>query len=348
VPVTIPVPDDFHVHLRTPPLLEPVVRATAGQFGRVLVMPNVVPPVTDVQRLESYRREIRAALPPGEELELLMTFKLLPSVSPATVEALAAAGAVGGKLYPAGVTTNSADGVTNLRDMRPQLEAMEACGLVLEIHGELPGAFVLDREEAFLPELEWVVSEFPGLRVVLEHVTSRAAVRAVSEMPERVGATITAHHLLVTLDDLLGDCLRPHLFCKPVAKREEDRQALLEAVFSGSRKFFFGSDSAPHHVDDKESDCGCAGVYTAPVALAALARLFSDHGVPLADSGGDGASLERFACQNGAMFYDLPTPAGSVTLTEEPWTVPDRYGDLVPFLAGEELPFRVRKTGGII
>ena len=328
--------------------MQDVVQQTAETFARVLVMPNTLPPIVTAEGLADYRRAITDDLAPGQSLDLLMTFKLLPSISPETIGELRTEGAIGGKLYPVGVTTNAEDGVSDVRALEPQLAAMEEHGLVLEIHGEVPGEYVLDREEAFLPELEWVVNRFPRLRVVLEHVTSAAAVRFLAGMPQTVAATITAHHLMITLDDVIGGDLRPHHFCKPVAKAPADRDALREAAFGGSGRFFFGSDSAPHLVTDKESACGCAGVYSAPVAIPALAELFSSHGIPLCDAdraSEDRTSLEQFVSFDGAAFYHLSRNPDTITLAEDEWIVPDRYGAVVPFLAGERLRYQVRKDG---
>lgn len=312
-------------------------------------MPNTDPPIVSAELLENYRAEIDAALASGQRLSTLMTFKLLSSLDPETLPALKEAGAVGGKLYPAGVTTNSEDGVRDVRSISPQLEMMQELGLVLEVHGESPNGFVLDREAEFLPDLEWIVTTFPSLRVVLEHVTSAAAVHALERMPERVGATITVHHLLITLDDVIGGKIRPHLFCKPVAKREADREELLAAVFGGSGRFFFGSDSAPHPVSEKEASCGCAGVYTAPVAMSVLAELFEDHGVPLSEDDRketDATSLERFTSRDGAAFYGLERNTGILDLAEEEWVVPASYGTVVPFRAGKILRYKAKKEGG--
>lgn len=350
--VRLPVPDDYHVHLRQAPILPAVVRETARWFGRALAMPNTVPPVTTPERLEAYRREILAAvpaLPAGRSFEPLLVFKVVSEVSSDDVAALAAAGAIGGKLYPQGVTTNSADGVSDVTTLFPVFERMEELDLVLEIHAEDPASFCLDRERAFLPTIERIAARFPRLRIVIEHVSDGETVRALASMPPTVAATVTVHHLYLTLDDVVGDTLRPHHFCKPIAKRPEDRAAIRDAVLGGNPRVFFGSDSAPHPVSAKETDCGCAGVYTAPVAIPLLAELFDAAGLPLGEASGKrrgaagppsaGPSLAAFVARYGADFYRLPPPAGTITITEREWVVPDRYDGVVPFYAGARLRF---------
>jgi dihydroorotase len=323
-------PDDFHVHLRQDDDLPAFVRTTARQFARCLVMPNLLPPVASGEDVLRYRDQIRAV---GTGLEPLMAFKILGNHKPEDIAGLRAAGAVAGKIYPEGVTTNAEDGVKELAQLAPFLEAMQDAGLVLCLHGEKPGAFVLDRESEFLGDLRWIASNFPRLRIVLEHVSAKAAVDAVKSLPANVAATITLHHLEITLDDVMGGMLRPHLFCKPVAKRPEDRDALLAAAFSGDPKYFFGSDSAPHRKDRKECAAGCAGVYTMPNALECLVSLFERHG-----------QLERladFASSFGADFYELPRNAGTVTLVRENTRVADLVDGVVPYRAGQILPWRL-------
>jgi len=322
-------PDDFHVHLRQDEELPAYVRTVAGQFARALVMPNLLPAVARAEDVLHYRDQILAV---GTGLEPLMVFKVLGSHRPEEVASLKAAGVLAGKVYPEGVTTNSDDGVREIAALAPFLEAMQDAGLVLCLHGEAPGAFVLDRETAFLESLRWIVANFPSLRVVLEHVSTRAAVEAVRELPERVAATITLHHLEITLDDVIGGALRPHLFCKPLAKRPEDRAALQEAAFSGHPKFFFGSDSAPHRKDRKECAAGCAGVYTMPNALECLVGLFERQGKL--------ERLEDFVASFGADFYGLPHNAGKVRLVREPCRVADLVDGAVPYRAGQILPWR--------
>lgn len=339
--VSLRAPDDFHVHLRQAPLLGPVVRETSRWFPRVLVMPNTVPPVTTPDGLRAYGEEILRAVPAGRTMEPLLTFKVVPGIDARLVADLAAAGAVGGKLYPRGVTTNSADGVDEIDPLLPVFEAMAEHDLVLEIHAETPGVFSLDREAAFLPTVERLARRFPGLRIVIEHISSRQSVDALAELPSTVAATVTVHHLLLTLDDVVGGDLRPHHFCKPIAKRPEDRDAIVDAVFSGNPRLFFGSDSAPHSRGSKETDCGCAGIYTAPVAVPLLAELFEGAGISLTEAdSGRGASLESFLSRYGAEFYRLPLNRERLTLVEDEWVVPDEYDGVVPFYAGARLRYR--------
>lgn len=323
-------PDDFHVHLRQDADLALYAREAGRVFARVLVMPNLVPPVVEGADVARYRSAIEEAVP---GLVPLMAFKLLPRHTPAQLKGLKDAGAIAGKVYPEGVTTNSEDGITDLRQIWPLLPALEELGLVVCCHGEKPGVFSLDREEWFLDEFSETVAKFPGVRFVLEHVSTAAAVRRVADLGPNAAATLTLHHLEITLDDVIGGMLKPHLFCKPIAKRPEDRQALREAAFSGHPRFFFGSDSAPHHKGKKECAAGCAGVYSMPVALEGLVDVF--------DRAGRLDGLEGFCARFGADFYRLPRNTETVTLVREPWTVPELTDGVVPYRAGERLPWRV-------
>jgi dihydroorotase len=323
-------PDDFHVHLRQDADLGLYAREAGRVFARVLVMPNLVPPVVAGPDVERYRAAIVEATP---HLVPLMAFKLLPRQTREQLIGLKKAGAVAGKVYPEGVTTNSEDGITDLRQIWPILPVLEELGLVVCCHGEKPGVFSLDREEKFLDEFAETVSKHPGVRFVLEHVSTAAAVEAIRGLGPNAAATITLHHLEITLDDVIGGNLKPHLFCKPIAKRPQDREALREAAFSGSPRFFFGSDSAPHHKGKKECAAGCAGVYSMPVALEGLADVF--------DRADRLDRLEGFCSRFGAAFYGLPPNKGTVTLVREPWTVPDLTDGVVPYRAGERLPWRV-------
>lgn len=305
-------------------------RRHAASFGRALVMPNVLPPVASAAALEAYRAELRAAAP---GLEPLMAFKLLPGMDGETVRGLAAAGALAGKYYPAGATTNSADGIADPGQAEEALDAMEELGLVLSVHGEDPAASAMEREAAFLPALELILARHPGLRVVLEHLASREALSFVLSGPERLAGTVTAHHLLLTMDDLLGEGLDPHLYCKPLLKTGADREALREAVLGGAGKLFFGSDSAPHPRAAKESRRAPAGIYSSPAALPALAALFEEAGAL--------AELRGFVAGRGAAFYGLPAPSGSLELLREDWTVPEEADGAVPMLAGRRLSWRL-------
>jgi len=274
--ITLTRPDDWHLHFRDGDKLSRTVTDTARVFGYAVAMPNLVPPVRTGADVEAYRGAILEAAP---GLVHLVAFKLGPDLTDSELGELSAAGATAGKVYPEGVTTNSQDGIRDLRQIDPLLPRIGELGLVVCCHGEKPGVFSLDREEAFLDEFSEVASAHPGVRFVLEHVSTAAAVRRVLELGSNVAATITLHHLEITLDDVVGGFLKPHLFCKPLAKRESDRQALREAAFSGSPRFFFGSDSAPHRRDRKECAAGCAGVYSMPVALERLAGIFDEESV---------------------------------------------------------------------
>jgi len=323
-------PDDFHVHLRQDADLASYAREAGRVFARVLVMPNLVPPVVEGADVARYRAGIEAAAP---GLKPLMAFKLMPRHTADQLKGLRLAGAVAGKVYPEGVTTNSDDGITDLRQIWALMPVLEELGLVVCCHGEKPGVFSLDREERFLDEFAETAEKFPGVKLVLEHVSTAAAVGRILALGQNVAATITLHHLEITLDDVIGGNLKPHLFCKPIAKRPSDREALRAAAFSGSHKFFFGSDSAPHHKGKKECAAGCAGVYSMPVALEGLVDVF--------DRAGQLERLEGFCAQFGADFYGLPRNTGTVELVREPWTVPDIVDGVVPYLAGESIPWRV-------
>ena len=337
-------PDDFHVHLRQGEMLRHVVVATAVSFGRALVMPNTTPPIRTGADAVAYRERICAVAKEemGERMwgfRPLMTIKLLASTTPEIVREAAKVGVVAGKLYPAGVTTHSDDGVQvderGIEMLRPVFEAMQDVDMVLCLHGEMPGVFCLDREGSFLGTLRAIAVAFPRLRIVLEHVTTAAAVAMVLLLPPTVAATVTAHHLVLTLDDVVGDRLRPHHFCKPIAKYESDRLALVAAVTSGSPKFFLGTDSAPHARETKECDGGCAGVYTAPVAMEVLAEVFEQQGAL--------DRLEGFTSRFGARFYGLPLNEGYIELVKEPVDVPKELpGGLVPFRAGTKLSWLIQ------
>ncbi len=326
--ITIRRPDDFHVHFRRGEMLRTVAPHTAAQFARALVMPNTDPPILLAADALVYRDEIRQAT--GPDFEPLMTIQITDSTTPEVVREARDSGVVAGKVYPRGVTTNSHNGVTDFQALDAVFGEMGRVGMVLSIHGQHPTAFILRREGAFLGTLRDLAARFPHLRIVLEHVSTQDAVRTVAELPANVAATITLHHLQLTLDDVLADGgLRPHNYCQPVAQAPEDRSALRQASVSGNPKFFFGSDSAPHPREHKESACGCAGVFTAPVILPALAQ---SQGVQ-----------EPFLSEFGARFYGLPLNAGTVTLVEEDWTVPEEIGGVVPFRAGETLHWKLKR-----
>jgi dihydroorotase len=338
-------PDDWHVHLRDGPWLAAVVPATAQVFARAIIMPNLRPPVTTVAAAAAYRARILAALPEGLAFEPLLTLYLTDSTSPAEVSAARASGFVHAlKYYPAGATTNSESGVTALERAWPALAAMEREDIVLALHGEVadPEVDMFDRERVFIDRhLTRLVRDFPGLRIVLEHATTREAVQFVREAPANVAATLTPQHLLWSRNALLAGGLRPHLYCLPILKRESHRAALVGAATSGNPKFFLGTDSAPHPRQVKESACCGAGCYSAPLALPLYAEVFEGAGAL--------DRLEGFASLHGPAFYRLPVNEERVTLVREPWQVPVEYAfgpDAVgPLRAGETLRWRMAGGG---
>ena len=340
--ITLTRPDDWHLHLRDGPGMADVVAASAAQFGRAIVMPNLRPPVTTVDAAAAYRERILAALPGASGFEPLMTLYLTDNTAPGEVRAAQASGFVHGvKLYPAGATTNSDAGVTDLRLAYPALEAMQEIGLPLLVHGEVtdPEVDVFDREAVFIERvLEPLMADLPGLRVVFEHITTAEAAAFVVDGPQRLAATVTVHHLLLNRNALLVGGVWPHHYCLPVLKRERHRQALLAAIGSGCTRLFLGTDSAPHPRGAKESACGCAGIYTAHAALELYAEAFAAAGML--------ERLESFASFNGADWYGLPRHTGSVTLDRAPTRLAETlpFGDeqLVPFRAGEEVAWTLR------
>ena len=333
--ITIRRPDDWHVHLRDGPMLEAVAPFTARQFARAIVMPNLSPPVTTVGAAADYRERIRSAA--GESFEPLMTAYLTDRTDPDELERGYSAGVwVAAKLYPAGATTNSASGVTDIANIRPCLERMQAIGMVLCVHGEVtdPEVDIFDREARFIERiLAPLIRDLPALKVVLEHITTRQGCEFVAEAPATVAATITPHHLHINRNALFAGGLRPHAYCLPVAKREEHRLAVRAAAVGGSPKFFLGTDSAPHPRGAKESACGCAGIFNAPFALESYASVF--------DAEGALDRLEGFASLHGAKFYGLPINEGPVTLERAPVAVPSEMEGLVPFHGGETLGWRL-------
>jgi dihydroorotase len=339
--LTLIRPDDWHVHLRDGAMLAAVLPFTARQFARAIVMPNLVPPVTSVAAAEAYRGRIVAALPKGARFTPLMTCYLTDASDAHEIERGFRAGVfTAAKLYPAHATTNSAAGVTAIENIARVLERMEAIGMPLLVHGEVtdPAVDVFDREARFLDRvLAPLVGRHPGLKIVLEHVTTREAVAFVTEAGPALAATITAHHLVINRNALFAGGLRPHAYCLPVAKREEHRLALRRAAVSGNAKFLLGTDTAPHPVHDKERDCGCAGIFSAPAALEIYAQVFAEEAAL--------DRLEAFAALNGPRFYGLPVNAERVTLARQPWRVPHEIatgaGPVRPFLGGEELVWRL-------
>lgn len=340
--LTLARPDDWHVHLRDGAALAAVAGHTARTFARAIVMPNLKPPVTTVAAADAYRRRILAALPPGTDFTPLMTLYLTDNTAPEEIAAVKASGFVHAvKYYPAGATTNSDSGVTALDRVYPVLAAMERAGVVLSLHGEVTDHDVdmFDRERVFVDTLLGrIVRDFPGLRIVLEHITTREAAAFVREAATAIGATITPQHLLWSRNALFAGGLRPHYYCLPILKRETHRAALVAAATSGNPRFFLGTDSAPHATPTKEAACGCAGCYSAHAALELYAEAF--------DAAGALDRLEGFASRFGADFYGLPRNRETVTLERSEWTVPAEYpygnDTIVPLRAGETMRWRLR------
>ncbi len=334
--ITITRPDDWHLHLRDGAAMRDVLPHTAARFARAIVMPNLKPPVTTTELALAYRERILAALPPGSRFEPLMTLYLTDNTPPAEITRARDSGAVHAvKYYPAGATTNSDSGVTALEKCFPVLEAMEKAGMPLLVHGEVTDADidVFDRERVFIERtLAPVVERFQGLKVVMEHITTREAAAFVTAAPQRVAATLTPQHLLLNRNALFTGGVRPHNYCLPILKREVHRAALVAAATSGNPKFFLGTDSAPHARHTKENDCGCAGMYTAHAGIELYAEVFAAAGAL--------DRLEAFAGHFGADFYGLPRNTGKITLQQQPWEVPAS----VPFGADTLVPMRAGGT----
>ena len=333
--LTIRRPDDWHVHLRDGDMLSSVAPYTARQFARAIVMPNLDPPVTRLEMADAYRQRILATA--GEGFTPLMTCYLTDEAGPDALSRGHESGVwVAAKLYPANATTNSALGVTDVRNIHPALERMQAIGMPLLVHGEVtdPQVDVFDREAVFIERvLEPLTRDFPGLKIVLEHITTAEAADFVLATGPNVAATVTPHHLLINRNALFAGGLRPHAYCLPVAKRERHREAIRKAATSGSPKYFLGTDSAPHARSAKESACGCAGIFNAPFALETYASVFDE----------DGAldRFEAFASEHGPRFYGLALNEGTITLERADSVVPDEMGGVVPFRAGETLRWRL-------
>lgn len=338
--LTLIRPDDWHVHLRDGDALKTVVPHTAVSFGRAVVMPNLRPPVTTAAQALAYRERILAAVPTGVSFDPLMTLYLTDQLPPEEIQRAKAAGVVACKLYPAGATTNSDSGVTDLRKIYPTLEAMQREGLLLLVHGEVttPDIDLFDREAVFIDtQLIPLRRDFPELKIVFEHITTREAAHYVRDADRFVGASITAHHLLYNRNAIFLGGVRPHYYCLPVLKREIHRQALMEVATQGPSRFFLGTDSAPHAAHLKEHASGCAGCYTAHAAIEMYAEAF--------DSVGALGQLEAFASFNGADFYGLPRNTSRVTLQRQSWTPPVEFafgeGQLKPLRSGEALPWQL-------
>jgi dihydroorotase len=333
--ITIRRPDDWHVHLRDDGMLDHVAPFTARQFARAIVMPNLVPPITTAADAAAYRDRIVAATS-GYDFTPLMTCYLTDDVDPDELARGYADGIwVAAKLYPAGATTNSASGVTNIRNIYPALERMQEIGMVFCIHGEVtdPDVDVFDREAVFIDRtLTPLVRDFPALKMVLEHITTRQAAEFVADAPSNVAATVTPQHLHLNRNALFKGGLRPHAYCLPVVKREVHRLAVRKAAVGGSPKFFLGTDTAPHSREAKESACGCAGIFNAPYALESYLQVFEEEGAL--------EKFEAFASEHGARFYGLPLNEGTVALERAEHDVPETVDGLVPFHSGERLRWR--------
>jgi dihydroorotase len=338
--LTLTRPDDWHLHVRDGQALHAVVPHTAAQFARAVIMPNLKPPVTSTAAALAYRERILAAVPAGMQFQPLMTLYLTDHLPAAEIAVAAAAGVVALKLYPAGATTNSDAGVTQLRRVYPVLEAMQRAGLPLLVHGEVtsPEVDIFDREAVFIDQqLIPLRRDFPALKIVMEHITTREAAQYVQQADRFTAATITAHHLLYNRNAIFTGGIRPHYYCLPVLKREVHRQALVQAATGGNPRFFLGTDSAPHPSHLKEHASGCAGCYTAHAAMELYAEAFDDAGAL--------DKLEAFASFYGPDFYDLPRNTGQITLRREAWTLPASFAfgeaELKPLRGGESLPWRM-------
>jgi dihydroorotase len=343
--ITLTRPDDWHVHLRDGAALAGVVRHTAARFARAIVMPNLKPPIVTTEQARAYRERIVAALPRDRSFEPLMTLYLTDNTPSAEIRRAKRSGFIHAiKYYPAGATTHSEYGVTDLRTVYPVLGAMEEHGIPLLVHGEVidPEVDIFDRECVFIDRvLTPLLRQFTGLKIVFEHITTKEAADFVVAGPRHLAATLTAHHLLLNRNALFEGGIRPHHYCLPVLKRERDREALLQAATSGDPKFFLGTDSAPHPVEAKETACGCAGIYTAHAAIELYAEAFEQKGKL--------DKLEGFASFHGAAFYDLPRNTATLSLRRDPWRIPARLPfaehDLVPFRAGELCQWKLETLG---
>ena len=338
--LTITRPDDWHLHVRDGAALQTVVPHTASQFGRAIIMPNLKPPVTTAALALEYKQRILAAVPEGVQFEPLMTLYLTDNLPPEEILKAKAAGVVACKLYPAGATTNSDAGVTDLKKIYPTLEAMQKAGMLLLVHGEVTGQDIdlFDREAVFIDtQLIPLRHHFPELKIVFEHITTQDAADYVTSADPFMGATLTAHHLLYNRNAIFKGGIRPHFYCLPVLKREIHRVALLHAATSGNPRFFLGTDSAPHAAHLKEHASGCAGCYTAHAAMEMYAEAF--------DSVNKLDQLEAFASFHGADFYGLPRNTGTLNLKRESWLPQETFSfgeaELKPLRSGEALPWRV-------
>ena len=339
--ITLTRPDDWHLHLRDGDVLADIVPHTAARFGRAIVMPNLKPPVITTEQAVDYRKRILKAVPAGVSFQPLMTLYLTDNTEVDEIARARASGVVHAvKYYPAGATTNSDSGVTDIRRVYPVLEAMAEQGMPLLVHGEVtdPAVDVFDREAVFIERvLLPLLADIPSLKIIFEHITTREAVELVRQTPERLGATITPQHLMMNRNAIFQGGINPHHYCLPVLKREEHRQALVDAATSGDSRFFLGTDSAPHARTAKENACGCAGMYSAHAALEFYAQVFEEAGAL--------DRLEAFASFHGPDFYGLPRNSDSITLVREAWQLPETISfgkeELIPLGAGEVLSWRL-------
>ncbi len=340
--ITIQTPDDWHLHFRDGDILKETVPATARCFKRAIVMPNLVPPVTNADEALAYKQRIMAAREENSQFEPLMVLYLTNKTTSADIKAAKDAGIVAAKLYPAGATTNSSAAVKTIENLYPVFEAMSEAGLLLLIHGEVTDQHVdiFDREKAFIDQyLEKIVDDFPSLKIVFEHITTKEAAEFVSGADDNIAATITPQHLLLNRNDLLVGGIRPHNYCLPVLKRNIHQEALRKVVATGSSKFFLGTDSAPHEKHRKESDCGCAGCYSAWSAIELYTQVFDELNAL--------DKLEGFASHHGADFYGLERNKGKITLVKEDWVIPEEImlpngNPIVPFFGGQTIHWKLQ------
>lgn len=330
--LTIIKPDDFHCHLRQGELMKHLVKETAQYFNRVLVMPNLIPPVVTPDEVQNYESDLKAI---GSDLQFIMSFKIVERTAPRMILDLKKSGARAGKLYPRGVTTNADDGISYLEGAYPIFAAMQEENLVLCIHGEKPGSDLMTAEQDFIPDLKKIVRNFPRLRIVLEHVSSQQGIEAVLSLPSTVAATLTLHHALLTQEKIKNPdgSINPYLFCKPICKTEEDRKAVMNAMVSGNPKFFLGTDSAPHPKEKKQGSNPPPGIYSLPVALSLLAKIFEKHDCL--------DRLEAFTSKFGADFYQLSRNTKKIILRKETWEVSKEQFEIGIFEAGKKMVWQV-------
>lgn len=338
----ITMPDDWHAHFRDHEVLNETVPASARQFGRAIAMPNLKPPIINAKMAKEYEARILKKRPEGSHFNPLVTLYLTNATKPKEIFEAKSQGVLAAKLYPAGATTNSNHGVNDIHRMGPVFEAMSDCGMLLLIHGEVTDCEIdiFDREKVFIEKyLKSIIKDYPSLKIVLEHITTKEAVDFVSNAPPNIAATITPQHLMLNRNDLLVGGVKPHYYCLPILKRNIHQQALRDIITSGSKKFFLGTDSAPHMKEDKESFCGCAGCYSSPNAIELYAQVFDELNAI--------DKLESFASFNGADFYGLPRNKKKITLYKKTWRVPKEIqvegaGVIVPFWAGKEITWSCR------